>query len=125
MRFKCHCCKAKLSRPYESFSIDADYIISPWYVDRSHLKHLLMVCLNCGALHDCTGSMGAALISAFRGNPLKMEKSITPLELGQYILSMYGTDSPRAVLKSDFNIPEWIIDTLVERKLLGKSYAES
>jgi hypothetical protein len=126
MRFKCLTCDKTISRSYDADPIRGDLLGRPWYIDESGLKHLAIVCLNCGTIHDCSGSFLRGLLSGFR-TPLKIHNDMNPMELGVMIMARTPDSSInfRAFAIDEFGIPEEVIDVLVARKLLGWAFAKS
>jgi hypothetical protein len=87
------------------------------------LNHLAIVCLHCGTIHDCSGSVLRGLLTAFR-SALKVHDDINPMELS--MLVMQHTERPetesRAVAVKKLGIPEVVIDVLLERNILGHAF---
>ena len=124
MRFRCLTCDQTVSRPYDVDPIKGDLLGRPWYIDDAVLKHLAIVCLKCGTIHDCSGSLLRGLLSAFR-TPMKVHDDINPMELGMMIMAHTAdpsTNSRRFAI-NELGIPEEVIDVLVARKLLGWAFA--
>jgi hypothetical protein len=126
MRFKCLTCEKAVSKSYDVDHIRGDLLGRPWYIDEAGLKHLAIVCLNCGTIHDCSGSLLRGLLSGLR-SPFKVHRDINPMELG--VMVMTRTDDPstnsRAFAINELGIPEEVIDVLVKRKLLGWAFARA
>lgn len=125
MKFKCLTCGATVSKSYNVDPANGDLLGLPWYIDDKGLKHLAIVCLHCGTIHDCSVSLLRAVLSAFR-SPLKIHNDINPMELGMMIMgrSEHPETESRQIAINDFGIPERIIDVLVERKVLGHAFAK-
>lgn len=125
MKFKCLACHKTIERSYQVDPVDGDLFGGPWYIDETGLKHLTLVCLNCGTIHDVSGSFLRGILTGFR-SPVKVHNDINPMELG--LMVMQRTDNPetesRRVAIEELGIPERVIDVLVERKFLGFAFAK-
>lgn len=125
MKLKCLTCRKTVSKSYDVDPVNGDLLGRPWYIDENELKHLAIVCLHCGTIHDSSGSLLRGVLSGFR-SPLKIHNDINPMELGMMIMgrSKHPETESRQIAINDFGIPEQIIDVLVERKLLGHAFAK-
>jgi hypothetical protein len=106
--------------------VSGDVFGVPWYVDETGLRHVAIVYLNCGTIHDCSASLLRGLLSGFR-SPWKVHHDMNPMELGTMLMAHISdpsTDS-RAFAINELGIPEKVIDVLVARKLLGWAFAKS
>ena len=123
MEFKCLTCQKTISKWYDVDHAEGDVLGRPWYIDEAGLKHLAIVCLHCGSIHDCSCPLLRGLLSAFRV-PLKIHHDINPMELG--LMIMHSTRDPSTDLRAfaihEVGIPEQVIDVLVARKLLGWAF---
>ena len=123
MNFQCRCCGALLSRSYDSDRTAGDVLGRPWYRDDTGLNHLAIVCLNCGTIHDCSGSAIRALLTLGK-TKYKCHNSIDPLQLSTMVRSMTGglTSDARTIAVEKLGIPESVVNALVERTLLGPAF---
>lgn len=124
MKFKCVTCHKVISKSYDVDPNAADVLGRPWYRDDSGLNHLAIVCLHCGTLHDCSGSILRGLLSGFR-SALKVHDDLNPMELSMLVMqhtSQPETESRRIAVEK-LGIPRAVIDALVERKILGHAFA--
>lgn len=136
MDFKCNCCGKTLSRPYSVDPVHSDIYTRPWYIDDQGLEHLVVVCLECGTIHDCSGSILKGLFT-FGHNPVTIHDSINlielvtindsinPMELGIMIMEhcKHPEIESREVAIRKLGIPEDIIDILLKRNILGPAFA--
>jgi hypothetical protein len=123
MKLKCLACKKTISKPYAADRVNGDLFGCPWYIDDTGLKHLALVCLHCGTIHDASGSVLRALLTGFK-SPMKIHNDINPMELSMMIMSRSDGNEIafRNVAIDDIGIPERVIDVLVERKILGHAF---
>lgn len=123
MRFTCICCGKKLTRSYGTDRVNGDIYAQAWYVDSTGLKHLAIVCLACGTIHDCSGSFLRGLLTLGR-SPVTIHRDINPLELSAMIMdrSQHPELESREVAIRQLGIPEGIIDVLLERNILGQAF---
>jgi len=115
--FRCVTCGSIASKGYEG--LGGDTLELPWYTDETRQGHVAIVCLHCGTIHDCSGSSLQGLRAIFKSQ-VKVYRAIRPSELS--VMVMGRTVDPsvsRQVAIRDFQIPERVIDLLVERNLLG------
>lgn len=122
MKFRCACCHATLSTRPRSEEGRNEVVAFPWYRDNRNLNHLGVVCLHCGTIHDAHASIVNTILSPITGNPLRVISSVTPFEIGHVLLNAGRTADARDALKEIFSVPDWIIDILVEKRLLGGAY---
>ena len=92
MQLKCKTCKKTASKSYDKDPKNGDLLGRPWYVDDSGLKHLAIVCLHCGTIHDASASFLKSIFSGFQ-SPLKVHNILNPMELSMII--MERVDDPR------------------------------
>ena len=125
MRLKCKTCKRTPSISYDKDPEKGDLLGRPWYVDDNGLKHLAIVCLHCGTIHDASGSFLKGIFSGFKSS-LKVHNVLDPMELSMII--MEKVDDPkndsREFTLQYFGLPETVIDVLVERNILGPAFAK-
>ena len=124
MKLKCLTCAKTVSTSYDADRSRGDVLGRPWYVDETGLKHLAIVCLYCGTIHDCSGSMLRALLTGFK-RPVNIHGSISPLELSAMIMARsQHPEASRQVAVQELGIPEAVIDVLLERNILGQAFSE-
>lgn len=116
MRFKCHGCGKVLTRSYSGDRTHGDIYASPWYMDASGLRHLGIVCLACGTVHDCSGAFLKGLIT-FGRNPMKVHQHIRPavvneMAMAQVLSRASGTHPGE---HGRISIPDGVINVLTER----------
>jgi hypothetical protein len=93
MRFRCLTCDKTIRKSYDVDRVQGDLLGRPWYIDDTGLKHVAIVCLNCGTIHDCSGSLVRGLLSGFM-SPLEVHHDMNPMELG--VMIMASTTDPSA-----------------------------
>lgn len=125
MKVKCSTCGKTISKSYDVNPTNGDLLARPWYIDESGLKHLAIVCLHCGTIHDSSGSLFRGVLSGFK-SPLKIHNDINPMQLGMMIMSRseHPEKESRKIAINELGIPEIVIDVLVKRKLLGHAFAK-
>lgn len=126
MSFRCQCCKKLLSTSYDSDQEHGDLLGRRWYRDQAGLNHLAIVCLECGAIHDCSGSAFRSIVT-FGKSRMKIHSCVDPVQLSVMVRNL--TDDPRAksrtVAIGELGLPESVIDVLVNRKILGRAFASA
>ena len=122
--FTCLCCNKRLTRPYDQDQGAGDVLARPWYRDDSGEKHLAVVCLECGTIHDVSGSFLKGLLSGFK-KPYKVNRDINPMELGIAVMDKVkaGEGTARDLVMKYFGMPKQILDILVRRKFLGPAFS--
>jgi hypothetical protein len=122
MIFKCKVCGEESEVKGDRNRSHTRLYARPWYVDGNGLKHLIVVCLQCGGIHDCSGSFLKGLLTGFR-NPLKIHDDINPFEISVLIMErLKAGESGRQIAIEEFGIPEDVIDVLVDRNILGPAF---
>ena len=129
MKFRCITCGKTLSRSYDTDPEHGDLLGRPWYRDKSGLNHLVIVCLECGTIHDVSGSISRSLLMPLLGGrtPLKVHQDINPMELA-LMVTEYQDKTPnksaREIAVKDLGIPEKVVEVLVERNILGPVFGQ-
>jgi hypothetical protein len=123
VKIKCVTCQRVISKSYDVDPSTADVLGRPWYRDEGGLNHLAIVCLHCGTIHDCSGSILKGLLSGFQ-SALKVHDDLNPMELAMLVMQHTAhleADSRRVAIEK-LGIPAAVLDVLVERKILGPAF---
>lgn len=102
------------------------FLLSRWYKDNKGFNHEIIICNDCGCIHDVKFSFLKMLISMFLGNPYKQISAINLIEFGTAIakkMKEYDANA-RSVAFYEYGINEAVIDYLVNSKIVGISFAE-
>jgi len=123
MKFKCSFCdnKGQLSGFNNQPS---SFLLAPWYQDEKGYNHEMIVCNECGCIHDVKVSFLKLLVSWATGNPYKLLGNITLLESSKMIvdkMKLYELNC-RSIAYHDYGINEQIINHMVNTKLWGDSF---
>ena len=120
MNITCRSCGTLLKRTSKTELSKADFVGAPWYVDEKRMRHLALVCLHCGTLHDCLAAQKpaifTALMSPLKINMIKVTATLNIQEVAQRITSQAETGVQADA--SDHGIPAQIVQALQERQFL-------
>lgn len=125
MRYKCNFCVTSgdigtiTNQPKK-------FLLSRWYRDDKGFNHEIIVCNNCGCIHDVQISFLKLLVSAFLGNPYRLISTINIMEFGMLIVEKmkeYDANA-RSVAFYEYGINEVVIDYLVNNKIIGNAYID-
>ena len=120
MKFKCVACGKVLSNPYDVDPLNGNIIMRPWYTDQNGLNHSAIACLECGTIHDTSGSIWRFLLSVFINRFMKVHSTIHPMN--ETILKDYHGKYPTVARKKylhDMGISKDIVDALASRKIIS------
>lgn len=121
MRFQCKGCGRTLSQSYASDPSNGDVYARPWYSDDAGLAHLMIVCLSCGTVHDCSGSFLKGLLTLGR-SPMKVHGVIPLRTVIESVVTRMLSRTPASAAFSHGQpaIPDEVVNVLIKRGLFER-----
>ncbi len=101
MIFTCIVCQKRLSVSYDDNPEKGDLLMRPWYQDENSLNHHAVLCLNCLAVHDTSGSAMRFIFQKILDRPLRVHCAIKAINNGKMVELKYEDKKKNLISDAD------------------------